>query len=305
MKTIWDKVHLSWQDVRDRAERIGRELCDRFPKRVIYAYPVPRGGIHAAQAVQAVSCLQRQLRVELVEAPEEANVLIDDIVDSGKTRGTLISAWKKPFYALVDKTVEKELGWVVFPWERMTCEAGGPEENVRRLIEFIGDDPNREGLQETPERVVRSYEELFAGYKQDVAEVVKMFESSCDEMVIVRDVEFYSTCEHHFLPFFGKAHIAYIPDGRMIGVSKLIRVLEVFSRRLQIQERLCQQVTDALDEFLNPKGSACVLEAQHFCMTSRGVQKQHSIMVTSSLTGAFREKGNAARQEFLSMIGKV
>ena len=151
--------------------------------------------------------------------------------------------------------------------------------------------------------MIRSYAELFGGYGQKPEEVVKVFEDDvCDEMVVVRGVEFHSTCEHHFLPFFGKAHMAYIPDGRVMGVSKLVRLLEIFSRRLQIQERLCEQVTEALDEYLKPKGSACVLEAQHLCMTGRGVRKQGSVMVTSSLTGVFRESGNAARQEFLSVV---
>ena len=193
--------------------------------------------------------------------------------------------------------------WWEFPWERMADETAGPEENVRRLIEFIGDDPSREGLLATPTRVLRSYGELFSGYHQNPEEVLTIFEDgACDEMVAVRNVEFYSVCEHHMLPFFGKAHVAYIPDGKVIGVSKLVRILEVFTRRLQIQERICQQITSTLDELLKPKGSACILEARHLCMTARGVQKQHSEMVTSSLTGVFLERGNDARQEFLSMV---
>jgi GTP cyclohydrolase I len=215
-----------------------------------------------------------------------ATAYIDDIVDSGKTRSQFSD---KPFFALVDKQEEHIDGWVTFPWERMSGEEQGPVENVRRLIEFIGDDPNREGLKETPDRVLKSYGELFSGYKQDPSEVLKLFEDdTCDEMVVLKDIEFYSVCEHHMLPFFGKALIAYIPKGRVVGISKLVRLLEVFSRRLQIQERLCEQVTTALDDRLKPKGSACILEATHFCMTSRGVQKQHSKMITSSLTGAFR-----------------
>ena len=208
-----------------------------------------------------------------------------------------------PFYVLLDKRTEG-IQWWVFPWEMMMKE-DGPQDNIRRLIEYIGDDPDREGLKETPNRVVRSYSELFSGYREDPSTVMKVFEDdSCDEMVVVRDIEFYSTCEHHLLPFFGKAHVAYIPDGKVLGVSKLIRVLEIFSRRLQIQERLCEQVTYTLMTHLKPKGVACVLEAQHFCITSRGVGKQGSVMVTSSLTGVFRDSGNAARQEFLSMIGR-
>ncbi len=133
---------------------------------------------------------------------------------------------------------------------------------------------------------------------------MKTFEDgSCDEVVLLKDIEFVSHCEHHMLPFLGKAHIAYIPNGKVLGVSKLARLLEIYSRRLQIQERLCQQITTALDEHLKPLGSACVIEAQHLCMVARGVQKQNSVMVTSSLTGVFRDKGEA-RSELLDMIGR-
>lgn len=172
---------------------------------------------------------------------------------------------------------------------------------VRDLLFHIGENPDREGLLETPARVAKSWDELFAGYKQDPAEVMKTFEDgACDEMVLLKDIEFYSMCEHHMLPFFGKAHVAYIPHGKVIGISKLARVLEIYSRRLQIQERLCQQVTQALAQHLQPKGAACVIEAQHFCMVCRGVNKQNSTMVTSSLWGAFRDP--EPRAELFSLI---
>jgi len=178
------------------------------------------------------------------------------------------------------------------------CQA---RQAVLSLLTYIGDDPEREGLRDTPDRVLRSYDELFAGYKQKPEDVLKVFEDgACDEMVVLRNVEFHSVCEHHLQPFFGSAHIAYIPDKRVIGVSKLARILDIYARRLQIQERLCQQVTAALDEHLKPLGAACILEATHFCMVCRGVQKQHSELVTSSLTGAFRE--SVVRQELLSLI---
>lgn len=175
-------------------------------------------------------------------------------------------------------------------------------QDIRNIIDFIGDDPKRKGLKDTPERVMRSWDELYSGYKVDVSRLFTVFEEPCDDMVVVKNVEFYSTCEHHMLPFFGSAHIAYIPkNGRVVGVSKLVRVLEAFSRRLQIQERICQQITTALDENLAPRGSACVLEAKHLCMTCRGVNKQHSSMITSSLTGAFRLEPST-RQEFFQLI---
>jgi len=174
-------------------------------------------------------------------------------------------------------------------------------QSVKNLIQYIGDDPNREGLEETPKRVIHSYDQLFSGYGQRVEDVLKVFEDdNSDQMILLKDIEFYSTCEHHMLPFFGKAHIAYIPKGKVVGISKLARILEIFSRRLQIQERLAQNITSALMEHLDPLGAACLLEAQHFCMTSRGVQKQNSVMVTSSLEGVFRE--HKVKSEFFSLV---
>ncbi len=177
-------------------------------------------------------------------------------------------------------------------------------EAVRTILKGIGEDPGREGLIETPQRVVRSFAELYSGYSQDPRVILKCFtDGACDEMVVLRDCEFYSFCEHHMLPFFGRAHIGYLPNGRVVGVSKLARLLEVFSRRLQIQERLTQQITDCLMQELNPKGCGCVLEAQHLCMTCRGVAKQNSVMVTSSMRGSFRDK-EGTRSEFMRFIGK-
>lgn len=177
-------------------------------------------------------------------------------------------------------------------------------EAVTRIISAIGDDPLREGLQNTPTRVIKSWEKLYGGYREDPADVLKtvFVEGACDEMVILRDIEFYSTCEHHMLPFFGRASIGYIPSGRVVGVSKLARLLEVYARRLQIQERLTAQVADALVTHLNPKGAMVILEAQHFCMTARGVEKQDSIMVTSAIRGIFSTP--EVRAEFMSLVRK-
>ncbi len=172
---------------------------------------------------------------------------------------------------------------------------------IKCLLEYIGEDPDREGLRDTPERVVNSYTELFSGYNIDPASVLKTFEDgACDELVVLKGIEFSSCCEHHMLPFTGIAHIGYIPDGRIVGISKLARLLEVFSKRLQVQERLTVQVTKALDEYLKPLGSACVVEATHLCMVCRGVRKS-ATMVTSSLTGVFRDEPSA-RAEFLSIV---
>lgn len=173
---------------------------------------------------------------------------------------------------------------------------------VRSLISYLGDDPDREGLVDTPGRVLRAYKELFAGYRQDPAVVLKTFKDGCcDEMVICKDIEFSSTCEHHMLPFMGSAAVAYVPGGCIVGLSKLARLLDVYARRLQVQERLTTQVTAALDTYLRPRGSACVIQAKHLCMACRGVQKQHSVMVTSSLTGVFKDDART-RAEFLQHL---
>ena len=176
------------------------------------------------------------------------------------------------------------------------------EKSLQRCLSFIGEDVTREGLIDTPKRILNSWRDLFSGYSQNVNNIMTTFKDDvCNEMVILKDIELYSTCEHHMLPFFGKCHIAYIPNGKILGVSKLARLMEIYARRMQIQERIVKQITLALDFYLNPLGSACIIEAQHFCMTSRGVQKENSKMLTSSLTGVFKDDIEV-RQEFLSLI---
>ena len=174
---------------------------------------------------------------------------------------------------------------------------------VREMLTLLGEDPRREGLQRTPERVARSLQDLTQGYKLDVKEILTnaVFKEPYDEMVIVKDIEIFSLCEHHLLPFYGKAHIAYIPNGKIIGLSKIPRVVEVFSRRLQVQERLTTQIAECLMEALKPKGVAVVIEALHLCMSMRGVKKADAYTITSSMLGAFR-KDARSRSEFLSLI---
>lgn len=176
------------------------------------------------------------------------------------------------------------------------------EEGIRLLLEGIGEDVSREGLLETPERIARMYEELFAGMDQDAAEPLsRQFEVSEAGIVLEKDITFYSMCEHHMLPFFGKAHVAYLPDGRVAGLSKLARTVEVYARRLQLQERLTAQVADALMEHLKPKGVMVLLEAEHMCMTMRGVKKPGSRTVTVVTRGAF-ETDAALRESFYRML---
>ncbi len=177
-------------------------------------------------------------------------------------------------------------------------------DHIRGILEHIGEDVNREGLKETPPRVAKAYEELFCGYHRDPKDILKTFKDGaqkCDEVIILTGIEFVSFCEHHLMPFYGSAHIAYIPNGRIVGISKLARLLEIYARRLQVQERMTEQVTLALDQRLKPKGSACIVEASHSCISCRGIGKQHSKMITSSMTGVFR-KNPAARTELLTLI---
>ncbi len=175
---------------------------------------------------------------------------------------------------------------------------------VREQLQILGEDPDRQGIERTPYRVAKSMAFLTGGYTQSLKEVVNnaIFESPDSEMVMLKDIEFYSMCEHHMLPFFGRAHVAYIPDGRVIGVSKLARIVDVFARRMQIQERLSNQVADALMECLDPLGVGVVMEAAHLCMLMRGVQKQNSEMITSSLRGSFRSDART-RSEFMNLVG--
>ena len=179
------------------------------------------------------------------------------------------------------------------------------EELVRRQLELLGEDPEREGLVRTPERVAKSLEWLTHGYSQDLESVVgdAVFEEAHESMVMVRDIELYSLCEHHMLPFFGKAHIAYIPDGKIIGLSKLPRILDVFARRLQVQERLTEQVAQAIEDVLHPRGVGVVIEAVHLCMMMRGVGKQNSSTITSALRGEFRDCP-MTRDEFLRLANR-
>jgi len=174
---------------------------------------------------------------------------------------------------------------------------------VRDLLKELGEDPYREGLQKTPERVAKAMRYLTSGYEKTVADVLNdaIFTEPYDEMVVVKDIEVYSLCEHHLLPFFGKAHIAYLPAGRIVGLSKLARLVDMFARRLQVQERLTTQVAEALQEALRPAGVGVVIEAAHFCMMMRGVEKQNSMAVTSCMLGAFRES-RMTREEFLQLI---
>jgi GTP cyclohydrolase I len=177
------------------------------------------------------------------------------------------------------------------------------EDLIRDILKAVGENPDREGLLKTPARVAKAYEYLTSGYKQDIKAVLNgaIYEEKYNEMVIVKDIDFFSLCEHHLLPFYGKCHVAYIPNGKILGLSKVPRIVEVFSRRLQVQERLTQQIADTLYDCLKPNGVAVVTEAKHLCMMMRGVEKQNSVATTSAMLGVFRED-EKTRGEFLRLI---
>jgi len=188
----------------------------------------------------------------------------------------------------------------------MTDEKRGRKEAIiNDFLAELGEDPQREGLRKTPDRVARMYEFLTKGYKQNIEEVMNgaVFEEKYSEMVIVKDIDFFSLCEHHLVPFFGKCHIAYIPNGRIIGLSKMPRIVEVYARRLQVQERLTQQIAETLFKYISPLGVAVVMEAQHLCMIMRGVEKLNSVATTSAMLGTFRND-QKTRSEFLTLIGR-
>jgi GTP cyclohydrolase I len=177
------------------------------------------------------------------------------------------------------------------------------ERLIHDLLIELGEDPEREGLRKTPTRVIRALQFLTEGYRKDVDVLFNdaFFQEDYDEMVVVRDIEFYSLCEHHMLPFFGKAHVAYIPDQRIVGLSKIPRLVDLFARRLQVQERMTKQIADTMMEKLSPRGVAVVVEARHLCMVMRGVEKQHSLMTTSHMLGSFRD-AQSTRMEFMNLI---
>jgi len=179
------------------------------------------------------------------------------------------------------------------------------QDSIRHILHEVGEDPERQGLRDTPERVAKSLSFLTSGYGEDPMEVIGrgLFEAECDEMVIVKDIEVYSICEHHMLPFFGKAHLAYIPGNKIVGLSKTARLVDVYARRLQVQERLTTQIADALVDVLEPRGVGVILEASHLCMMMRGVQKQNSVTVTSCVRGRFKSD-ERTRAEFMRLVGK-
>lgn len=247
-------------------------------------YGIPRGGQYLAALLTPV------------DRPEDADVIVDDLIDSGATMEKWISRYPdKKFIAFIDKRTRPDLGWLEFPWEKKADEE--IEDNIRRILERF-DDINREGLRETPKRYIKFLREFLSPPDFNFT----TFDSEgMDQMIIQKDIEFHSLCEHHLAPFFGRAHVAYIPDGKIVGLSKLARVVEKFSRGFQNQERITQQIAEYIDQELNPKGVAVILEAQHLCMSMRGVRKSTAKTTTSKMIGSFRDDLNC-RNEFINIV---
>jgi GTP cyclohydrolase I len=294
------KYHVTHEQIHGMVAEMASIIPEHVerPYEKLNIYPVPRGGVPVAYHL-----LQHFTKARIVQDPNDADVIVDDLIDSGATANKYIDLYPDtPFLTLLDKRHQYKQAWIVFPWEH--SEAQSAEDIPRRLLQYIGEDPARGGLQETPQRYLNAWKHWTSGYTCHPSDVLKVFEDGaekCDEMVLVRDIPVYSQCEHHLAPFFGVAHIAYIPNGKIVGLSKLSRLADIFARRLQVQERLTNQVADALNEYLDPLGVGVVIKCRHLCMESRGICQQGHSTITSAMRGAFREQ-DATRAEFMGLV---
>jgi len=275
------------------------------PEKWYRPYGVPRGGVPVAY--MAANEVKKQLGTisEVTYEVNHATIIIDDIIDSGVTRDRYKNLYPHlTFDALVpNKAVLnlQEKDWVVFPWEKDDEEH--PSDNIVRLLQYVGEDPKRDGLIETPQRHLKYFKEITSGYDINVKKLFKTFEETTqkyDQMIMVAKIPLYSLCEHHLAPFFGEATVGYIPDGRIVGLSKIARVVDAFARRLQVQERLTQQIGEAMQSALNPIGVGVHVRCRHLCMESRGVKLQGHNTSTTALYGAFKE--DAVKAEFLHNV---
>lgn len=286
-------VSLTWQDV----SRLSIGLAKRWNRRAISdVFAVPSGG--AAPGVIVASLLD----VPLTDAPTATSLIVDDLADSGAT----LQAFDLPHMdALIRKPHTPEHiapkahtidAWVKFPWEHEPA----PTDAIVRLLQYIGEDPTRDGLQDTPARVLRAWSELTAGYGDNAAtHLARTFTGNSDQMIVQDGIQFVSMCEHHMLPFIGTARVGYLPGDRIVGLSKLARTVQVFARRLQIQERMTDQIADAIEHTLNPDGVGVTITATHLCMSIRGAQQPNTTTTTTALRGLLLTDA-AAKQEFLN-----
>jgi GTP cyclohydrolase I len=301
-------TRLSWRDVFSLVDALA---CRHAPNRLVYG--VPRGGAIVA------GLLASRWSWRVLDAPERGCLVVDDLVDSGRTLARYAgpafvgadgaftcdvdALVRKPHApaALAPRAPEANYGWVEFPWEGGET---GPEDAVVRLLEHVGEDPTREGILDTPRRVTKALREMTSGYAQDPGEILsRTFDAhGYDQMVVLKGIAFTSLCEHHMLPFTGEAVVGYVPGERVVGLSKLARLVECFARRLQIQERMTVEIRDAIDRHLAPKGTGVIVRAHHGCMSCRGVRLSSTQMITSALSGIVKERPEA-RAELLALFG--
>lgn len=300
------QMNLNHNDVQALAQRTAAAIRQYqhdtgTPNVALRAYAVPRGGIPVAYLLQGL------VGFHITGDPADADIFIDDLIDSGSTCERYCDEYPgKPFFALLDKRTDEQFRgeWIVFPWE-VTDEGmdNSGTDVVTRLLQLIGEDATREGLLETPARVVKAWRHWCSGYGKDPAKLLKVFEDggeTYDQMVLVKDIPIYSHCEHHLAAIIGTASIAYIPNGKIVGLSKLSRLADMYARRLQVQERLTDQIADALFKHLEPKGVGVLIKARHLCMESRGICQQGHHTVTTALRGVIKDEPET-RAEFLRL----
>jgi GTP cyclohydrolase I len=274
-------------------------------KHVLKVFAIPRGGIPVAYALTA------HRKIIIVDNARNADIFIDDIYDSGATCQKWCDDYPgKTFYVLLDKVQTTDLNplrdsWIVWPWEHADEQDSSITDNITRILQYVGEDPNREGLLETPARVAKAWQHWTSGYNADIPKLLKVFEDGAqnyDQMVMVKDIPLYSKCEHHLADIFGTATVAYIPNGKIVGLSKLSRVVDAFARRLQVQERLTAQIADAINDNLQPLGVGVIIKARHLCMESRGICQQGHHTITSALRGVMLTQ-LGSREEFMNLAG--
>lgn len=286
--------HITWDDVNEQANL----LAGRWQGAGIEGvYGVPSGGVPVALIVS------RLLNVPILGEPNDDCLIVDDLVDTGATFSTYPqrkdALYRKP-WSPTDVAPDAELveDWITFPWEK---NDGAPEDGIVRLLQYVGEDPTREGLLDTPKRVIKAFREMTEGYDQEPANILStVFHEDYDQMVVLKDIEFVSLCEHHLQPFRGTVAVGYIPNGKVVGLSKLARLVDAYARRLQVQERMTEQIKQALVDHLNPVGVGVYVEAHHSCMGNRGVRKHQGGMVTQSLHGAMMNQPEV-RSEFMRL----
>jgi len=321
----WDWEVVTWDEIRKKISKwVETVLNDSLndPKHYLpdVVLGVDRGGVPPAIILYNELCYSnvgdsieyRTVSPFVTDVMEEFSgrrvILVDDISDTGATIDFLKKDAKKHnvdllhVFTLVKRKEGDRATWYVFPWETAKDTIGGREQAAVAILRSIGEDPLREGLSKTPYRVAKMYDELCMGYGQDPKEVLSTTfnANSYDEMIISKDIRFFSLCEHHILPFYGKVHFGYIPDKRIVGVSKIARLVDVFARRLQIQERMTMQIGQTFEKTIKPKGVGVIVEGVHLCEMMRGVRKENAPMITSYLGGTFRD--NETRSEFLRLV---